>query len=218
MSLHNLGGFIKRYAEFHKTKPHFKCKLAFYSGPTREVELQWLESLNLVFKYIQGDNVNNYERTMKEIQLNKTVYFIAKPTKLLERTSLPKEGYAYVHVVFDKLPTPFDNCIDLKLILYEEVMPIKQSNHKSIFDDLNRVELETLLEEIHKKGYVLNTLHIGHKNDQEANLVFASFHRMKMRSTLKEQETEFKKFQKMMNDMYNESTCLSGLCGCTSIF
>ena len=215
LSLHDIGEFLKEYIDFYKIKPHFKCKLAFFSGTAREVELEWLSSLHLAFKYIRGDNTKNYNQTMKELEVNRVIFFLAKQSKLLHRTSLPKNGYAFVHIIFDKAYTPFDNCIDIKLLLYEYIEPLGKRK-QSIFDDLSRLELEALLYEIHKKGYVLNKIYIGQKTDSDTSLVLANFNSLSWCSDSKTKDIEYHKFQKLLNKIYKDNSCLGAICGCVS--
>ena len=213
-SLRDLEKFVNEYANFHKIKPNYKCKLAFFSGSVREVEVPWLISLNMTFKYIKGDNTRNFEKTERELEANRIIYSLAKQERLLQRTSLSHEGYACIHIIFDKLITPFDSCIDLKLLLYDNVEPIRD-RRQYIFDDLNKVELEALLDKIHQKGFILNYLLLGQKYDQEATLAFRTFQHMTSHAKPREREKEYKKLQKMLNVIYDES-CLG--CGCASVF
>lgn len=219
LSIKSLGKFVKDYACYHHIKPLFKCKIVFYSGSMREVELSWLESLELNIKYIKGDNKNNYKRLNQELVCNTIIYQIAKQNKLLRRTSLSKDGYSCIHIVFQKDITPFDNCIDLKLIVYENFDVIRHSSEimndedirmfsqsSSIFDDLYKAELETLLYEIHKKGYILNKIVMGQRTNRERYVIIADFSYMTKNKKMRLQYEERKKLLKLLTD-HQDCSC-----------
>lgn len=216
--------FLKEYADHHHIKPVFTCKIAFFSGPMRQVEFTWLKSLDLCFRYIKGDNRNNYKLMGQELACNTIIHKIAKHHKLLKYTTLSKQGYAYLFIIFDKELTPFDNCIDLKLALYENHSVVRLPHKSSIvsqtstlFDDEQSFKLEQLLYEIHKKGFVLNKIHLVFKVSNDDIISLSDFKYLTSHAKSRAQKQDTKKLKKALKRLTkddNEDQMGFGCFGC----
>lgn len=154
--IQDLDHFLTKYTDFYRIKPKFKCKVGLFSGDVHDVDIAWLMSLHICFKYIKGDNSHNYEKMRHELYNNIIMFHIASKYGLLHRTSLCSEGLAYVYIIFDKTYTPFDNCIDLKLLLYTHIV----SAALPMQDKIERKEITSLVKCIHASGFLLRAIHI----------------------------------------------------------
>lgn len=148
-SASRLQWYIADHAATHCTKPASKCSLVYYNGETHPTKACDIPS-RLMFKVHPGDNSAGYAAFNDELYNNIIVYNIAKKEKLLRATPFPNCGAAYVNVVYDKVYTPFDNCIDLRLILTKALLPPGTApTHKDLRG------CRRLLGALHDHGYTL---------------------------------------------------------------
>lgn len=203
IAIQDLDQFLSKYTEFYRIKHKFKCKVGLFSGHTQDVDLPTLTSMHLCFKYIKGDNSNNYVKMRSELFNNIVIYHIATMHGLLHRTSLNLDGYAYIHVVFDKAYTPFDNCIDLKLLLYARTMPTMLP----LEDVRERKELIEFLKHIHNAGFLMNTPYVARSTATDYYVLASYRHLTKTKPVTKETRSELERFTKAV------TPCASCMCG-----
>lgn len=202
IAIHDLDHFLKKYTEFYQIKHKFKCKVGYFSGNIEDVDMPSLTSMHLSFKYIKGDNAHNYEKTRQELFNNIVVFHIASIHQLVHRTWLSPDGMAYLHIVFDKTYTPFDNCIDLKLLLYSRTVP----SVIPIEDAKERKELIDLLRHIHAAGFIMNTPYVS-KSLTGSNYVLSNYRHLVQIKVAKDTKEELGKFTKSI------TPCGSCMCG-----
>lgn len=115
--------FLRKYIKKYFLKSIYTAILHTYQGVTKTVDIADLK--NMMFLWIPGDNADGYKRFKNILQKNMIVYNIAtKNKKIMKLTPFCEEGFAYLHIVFDKVYTPFDNCVDLFLLLFQKLQPI----------------------------------------------------------------------------------------------
>lgn len=121
----HLEDFIQEYGKIYFANlPKYSCILHYFNGSSQTKTLLDLSKLDCMFMFIHGDNSSNYHQFNRYINNNKLVFDVALKQKVLEQTPFPENHESYVYIIFDKVYTPFDNCVDLKLILYRNMNPV----------------------------------------------------------------------------------------------